>query len=332
MDWVKIMCNILDHRKIEMIRKGPEGNTLVLLWLLMLTEVGKCNRGGYLMVSDSLPYSAETLSMVMDIPLPTVQLGLKTFAGLDMIDQHDGAIYVRNWGKYQSEDKLEVCREKDRERKKRQRQREREKLLALPPLASVSRDGHDHLSRDVTPENRTDKSRVEKTTTEEIRTLLSGTPLTGVSDRELQALAGRHGLELLSQAADIAAETWRRDRGEIRNPAGYLQSLCSSLVVPTWYEPPAKRKARALAVRKKKADELLTLEVERQEAEEETWALEDYWNSLSLTEREKYLAAVEASHPNFRLPEVGVVATAKLLAWEERPRLEQHFGEHHDGL
>jgi len=285
MDWVKIMCNILDHRKIKMIRKGPEGNTLVLLWLLMLTEVGKCNRGGYLMVSDSLPYSAETLSMVMDIPLPTVQLGLKTFAGLDMIDQHDGAIYVRNWGKYQSEDKLEVRREKDRERKKRQRQREREKLLALPPLASVSRDGHDHLSRDVTPENRTDKSRVEKTTTE-----------------------------------------------EIRNPAGYLQSLCSSLVVPTWYEPPAKRKARALAVRKKKADELLTLEVERQEAEEETWALEDYWNSLSLTEREKYLAAVEASHPNFRLPEVGVVATAKLLAWEERPRLEQHFGEHHDGL
>ena len=65
------MCNILDHRKIKMIRKGPEGNTLVLLWLLMLTEAGKCNRGGYLMISDSLPYTVDTLSMVMDIPLPT---------------------------------------------------------------------------------------------------------------------------------------------------------------------------------------------------------------------------------------------------------------------
>ena len=64
MDWIKIMCDFLDHRKIKMIRKGPEGNTLVLLWLLMLTEAGKCNRGGYLMVSDSLPYTAETLSMV----------------------------------------------------------------------------------------------------------------------------------------------------------------------------------------------------------------------------------------------------------------------------
>jgi len=45
MDWIKIMCNLLDHRKIKMIRKGPEGNTLFLLWLLMLTEAGKCNRG-----------------------------------------------------------------------------------------------------------------------------------------------------------------------------------------------------------------------------------------------------------------------------------------------
>jgi len=322
MDWVKIMCNILDHRKIKMIRKGPEGNTLVLLWLLMLTEAGKCNRGGYLMVSDSLPYSAETLSMVMDIPLPTVQLGLRTFSGLDMIDQHDGVIYVRNWGKYQSEDKLEARREKDRERKQRQRQKEREKLLALPPPASASRDGHNPLSRDVTLENRTEKNRREKTTTGAIRLLLRGTPLDAVADRELQALTGRHGLERLAQAADIAAETWRRDRGEIGNPGGYLQSLCSSLVVPVWYELPAKRRARELAARQKKADDLRALEVERQEAEEEVQVREAYWSSLSTADREEYLAAVKAAtHHSFQLPEVAVVATAKSMAWEKRSQM-----------
>jgi hypothetical protein len=58
------MCNILDHRKVKMIRKGQEGNTLVLLRLMMLIEAGKCDRGGYLMISGSLPYTAETLSMV----------------------------------------------------------------------------------------------------------------------------------------------------------------------------------------------------------------------------------------------------------------------------
>jgi len=33
------MCNILDHRKIKMIRKGPEGNTLVLLCELVRTDM-----------------------------------------------------------------------------------------------------------------------------------------------------------------------------------------------------------------------------------------------------------------------------------------------------
>ena len=86
-----MMCNILDHRKIKILRKEPEGNTLVLLWLLMLAEAGKCNRGGYLMISDSIPYTDKTLSMVTDIPLPTVQLGLAIFGRLEMIDQQDGA-------------------------------------------------------------------------------------------------------------------------------------------------------------------------------------------------------------------------------------------------
>jgi predicted phage replisome organizer len=230
MDWIKIMCNILDHRKIKMIRKSPEGNTLVLLWLLLLSEAGKCNRGGYLMVSDNLSYTAETLSMVMDIPLPTVQLALKTFSELDMIDSKDGAIFIKNWRKYQSEDKLAARREKDRLRQQRHRQKEREKLRALPPPEMVSRDNHVSRSRDVTQENRQDKSREEQTTTEKVRLLLSGTSLAKISNQELKSLEKRHGSERLLQAADIAAETWRCNREDKHNPGGYLQSLCASLV------------------------------------------------------------------------------------------------------
>lgn len=319
MDWVKVMCNILDHRKIKMIRKGPEGNTLVLLWLLMLTEAGKCSRGGYLMVSDSLPYSAETLSMVTDIPLPTVQLGLKTFEALEMIDFHDGMVYVRNWAKYQSEDKLEIRREKDRERKQRQRQRERDRLLALPAPPDLSRDSHVPMSRDVTRENRTDKSREEKTTTEEIRKLLSGTPLAVVSDRELEGLAGRHGYQRLLQVADVAAEICRRERREISNPAGYLQSLCSSLIVPVWYEPPAQRQARVAAARERENAARKALEVERLETERAARDRDAHWAILPPSDREAFLAAAKAAtHFRFQLPEVALLATAKTLAWEKR--------------
>ena len=328
MDWVKVMCNILDHRKIKMIRKGPEGNTLVLLWLLMLTEAGKCNRGGYLMVSDSLPYSAETLSMVTDIPLPTVQLGLATLAGLDMIDRQDGAIFIKNWGKYQSEDKLEARREKERNRQQRHRQNEREKMRALPPPDHVSRDGHVAMSRDVTQENREEKSRGDETTTDQIHLLLSGTPLSKISGQELQVLVKRHGHKRLFQAADIAAETWRRNRKERHNPGGYLHSLCLSLVVPEWYVPFAERTAQVEAAQRRKTEvEAEKAELKAQE-EAEAMARNALWESLPEEQRAEYHSAALVGMPADIaeiVPSMTVTAMAKLMAWEKMQGCHSRF-------
>lgn len=322
MDWIKVMCNILDHRKIKMIRKGPEGNTLVLLWLLMLIEAGKCDRGGYLMISDSLPYTAETLGMVTDIPLPTVQLGLATFAGLEMIDQRDGVICLKNWSKYQSEDKLEARREKDRERQQRHRQKEREKILLLQAPENLSRDSHSPVSRDVTLENRTDKNRGEETTTDKIRRLLSGTPLSGITDLEIQALSARYGSVQLIKAADIAAETCRRERVKIRNPGGYLSALCGSLVVPSWYLSPEERKASELAAEERR---LATIKADREQkavAENEAKAKEELWTSLNEADRQGFIAAARASiSVGLQAPAVALAAIAKSMAWANRSRM-----------
>jgi len=309
-----------------MIRKGPEGNTLVLLWLLMLAEAGKCNRGGYLMVSDSLPYTAETLSMVTDIALPTVQLGLITFAGLEMIDQQDGIIFIANWSKYQSEDKLEKRRENDRERKQRHRQRERNKLLALPEPGDVSRDSHVDRSRDVTPENRKEK-KIEKITTEQIHSLLSGTPFSVVSDNELIVLIKRHGTERVLLAADIAAESWRREHTEIRNPGGYLQALCVDLVIPELYEPPHVRAANAeAAAERKRTEDEKQAELKKAEAQRAK-ERDAYWHSLSKDDQEKFIEDEKNSSPIGQfIPEIGVVALAKSKAWGCRQQMITNTG------
>ena len=56
----------------------------------------------------------------------------------------------------------------------------------------VSRDSHAPLSRDVTQENRQEKNRVEKTTTNSVRLLLSQTPLANIFDQELGVQMGYH--------------------------------------------------------------------------------------------------------------------------------------------
>lgn len=309
-----------------MIRKGPEGNTLVLLWLLMLAEAGKCNRGGYLMVSDSLPYTAETLSMVTDIALPTVQLGLTIFAGLEMIDQQDGIIFIANWSKYQSEDKLEKRRENDRERKQRHRKKQRDNLLALPEPAGVSRDSHVDRSRDVTPENRKEK-KIEKITTEQISSLLSGTPFSDVRDNDLIVLIKRHGSDRVIQASDVAAESWRQEHKEIRNPGGYLQALCEDLVIPERYEPPHIRAAKSEAAAERKRVEVRRKQEQLAAEEREAHERENHWISLSEEDRQKYRDETRESSPLFQdLKDEHLDGIAKLNAWEKCQQMITNTG------
>ena len=317
MDWIKIMCNILDHRKIRMIRKGPEGNTLVLLWLLILVEAGKCNRGGYLMISDTVPYTDETISMITDIPLTTVRLGLSIFGQLGMIDrQDDNVIYIKNWRRYQSADKLEERRRKDRLRQQRHRERQRRKILGVPEeQQKVSRDRHVNMSRDVTLQNRQEKNRVEKTTTEQIRSLISETPFEKISERDLLGLKNRHGAERLLTAADLAVQAWRRNPKERRNPAGYLNSLCVSLIIPEWYIP--FRERQQLAEKKKfLIEEQESAAKERLDREREKQAvIDDRWMKLPEEKRDEYIEKVRSGLPPcINPPEAIIEIMAKGIA------------------
>jgi len=322
MDWIKIMCNILDHRKIKMIRKSPDGDTLALLWLLLLVEGGKSNRGGYLMISDSVPYTEETISMITDISLTTVRLGLSIFEQLGMIDRKDnGAIYIRNWRRYQSADKLEDRRKKDRLRQQRHRERQREKLLGAHAEKILSRDSNVTMSRDVTQENRQEQNRVEKTTTEHVRSLLAGTPFIRIAEGDLQSLIERHGPDRVLLAADVAAETWKRAPKDRHNPGAYLNSLCASLIIPEWYVPFADRKksAEESLRRKKKIEEEQAVQKAREE--KERMATETLWNSMPDEQRKEYLKKVRAGLPaGVAPPDTVIEIMARGLAGQQFSR------------
>lgn len=310
MDWVKIKCDILGHRKIKLLRTRPRGNELLLIWILTIAEAGKCNRGGSLMLTDTLPYTPEILSMQLRFPLAKVKHALNAYIELEMIEYRNRVMFIKNWRKYQSEDKLEAKREKDRLRQQKHR--------AIPSPDQVSRDSHADMSRDVTQENREEKNRLKTTTTDKIRLLLSATPLDKISDRELEGLAQRHGPERFEEAADIAAETWRRTPMEIQNPAGYLHSLCTSLVVPEWYIPFSERMQSAKESEHQK--KIIKEEQTAQAAQEkkDSAASEAFWASLEEEQREEYLSRVLNDLPAGIQPGRTVsLLMAKLLAWTE---------------
>ena len=126
--WIKLYVEMFDNRKIKFIRKLPEGNDILLCWIMLMASAGKCNTGGYIFLTENVPYTPEMLSNEYEIPLSTIQLALETFKRLNMVNTDiDGCIYLPNWEEYQNVDRMSELKEYNRLAK--QKERRKQKLL-----------------------------------------------------------------------------------------------------------------------------------------------------------------------------------------------------------
>ena len=53
--WVKITTDMFDNRKIKHLRRLPDGNNYVLIWIMLLTVAGRCNAGGRIFQISTFP-------------------------------------------------------------------------------------------------------------------------------------------------------------------------------------------------------------------------------------------------------------------------------------
>lgn len=123
--WIKIVTDIFDDDKIRFIETLPEGDALALMWFKLLCLAGRSNRGGLLMMTDRIAYTEEMLATVFRKDIKLVRLAIATFEQLDMIEVLDDALFVTNWEKHQSAEKLAEIREQTRRRVAEYRERKR---------------------------------------------------------------------------------------------------------------------------------------------------------------------------------------------------------------
>ena len=127
--WVKLTTDMFDNRKIKHLRRLPEGNNIVLIWVMLLTMAGRCNSGGMIFLTENIPYTPKMLADELDFEENTVSLALKALEQLDMIVTDNGVFTIAGWEEYQNIDGMEKIREQNRERKRLQRERRRQALL-----------------------------------------------------------------------------------------------------------------------------------------------------------------------------------------------------------
>ena len=123
--WIKLTTNMFDNRKIKHLRKLPDGNNIVLLWIMLLTMAGRCNAGGMIFLTENIPYTPKMLADELDFEENTVRLGIEALENLDMICTQNGCFTIAGWEEYQNIDKLAELREQHRLSQAKYRQKQK---------------------------------------------------------------------------------------------------------------------------------------------------------------------------------------------------------------
>ena len=100
--WSKITTDMFDNRKIKHLRRLPDGNNIILIWVMLLTMAGRCNADGMIYLTEDIPYTSKMLADELDFEENTVQLALRAMEQLGMIVSDNGFISIAGWKEYQN--------------------------------------------------------------------------------------------------------------------------------------------------------------------------------------------------------------------------------------
>ena len=123
--WIKLTTDMFDNRKIKHLRRLPDGNNIVLLWIMLLTMAGRCNAGGMIFLTENIPYTTKMLADELGFEENTVKLGIEALNQLNMVITDDGVFTIAGWEEYQNTDKLADMREQNRLRQAKYKQKQK---------------------------------------------------------------------------------------------------------------------------------------------------------------------------------------------------------------
>jgi predicted phage replisome organizer len=87
--WFKLSTTMFDDDNIKLIESLPDHDSILIIWIKLLAQAGKCNASGYLILNNKIPYTDEMLASIFRRPINTVRLALNTFKKFGMIEFED---------------------------------------------------------------------------------------------------------------------------------------------------------------------------------------------------------------------------------------------------
>lgn len=128
LQWLKLSTNFFDNNKIKLLESENDGDTLIRIWIQLLTIAMKCNYQGKLSITEDKPMTIIEISKIMGKSKKKIEKTLSIFQELQMIVVEDKFYKIKNWSKYQSVDRLEEIRLQNCKRQQKYREKKRSEI------------------------------------------------------------------------------------------------------------------------------------------------------------------------------------------------------------
>ena len=220
--WVKITTDMFDNRKIKHLRRLPDGNSIVLIWVMLITMAGRCNANGMIFLTEDIPYTPKMLADELDFEENTVQLALDALERLNMITVNAGTFSITNWEEYQNVDGMERIKEQTRKRVAKHRESKRLEAgnvtcnVTVTPGNAIEEEREEDKEKEkeyhsfnLADKNSFSDDFVEKTVENSKRSFLQGSLGKGVvllSDEQLDDLLDKLSFDEFNKYVSIVAD------------------------------------------------------------------------------------------------------------------------------
>ena len=126
--WIKLSIDMFNNRKIKFLRNRPEGNNIILIWVMLLSMAGRCNAGGMIFLTENVPYTTKMLAEELNFKEDVILIALKLLEQLGMIQYYDEKLLITGWEEHQNIEGLEKIREQARLRQAKLRSKQKLQL------------------------------------------------------------------------------------------------------------------------------------------------------------------------------------------------------------
>lgn len=118
MTHIKLPIHFFEDDKLKAARAQKDGDTVILLYTMLITVAVKSNANGWLMLCNGIPYDEKSLSGILNLKEPIVKDGLELLVRFGLLTVEGGVYSLVGYDEY-ADTKATRERQQNADRQKR---------------------------------------------------------------------------------------------------------------------------------------------------------------------------------------------------------------------